>query len=259
MRPALLVAITALPAFGVLVTDTPLLVDESGDTIEGDLAIEGVLRVTQTLEAGEIAVSSIIARQSTTVALEATRANVSAIVTGSIVAESATVESLTLSGVVQLPAEHWKENERIPATVSTARIFAESTPGPIRTVSLGGVSFNALCGDADGCALTVGVRNYLQNGPYRAHAVGPHQFFLEPSGRWVLASVATELTTARSAFNGDTSRQYVLSTWPEADCAIVDSEPGTGEVLDTGDEFSLFHNPHASFSQNLTCFAIVED
>ena len=136
--------------------------------------------------------------------------------------------------------------------VTVKRYLIEATKAQVRnTVPLDMSIVNALCKDEDGCAVTIGMKDYSDSRPGEVASRGPYRFFIsQTSNVWRLSS------TDALGTDGDGGEQHILYEW---DCFFTDGEVINGSPSDTAVQLGLLNWNLTYNDPDMVCVLIIED
>src|SRR5574341_1940551 len=110
--------------------------------------------------------------------------------------------------------------------VNTRRYHVEATKATVlTTVPLDMAIVNDLCKDEDGCAVTLGMRDWSSaTRPGLTASQGPYRFFISQTSNWSRLS-----NTHAEAADGNGTVNHILQAW---DCYFTDGEYVSGASSD---------------------------
>jgi hypothetical protein len=137
--------------------------------------------------------------------------------------------------------------------VKVKRYHIEATKAQVRnTVPLDMAIVNELCKDEDGCAITLGMKDWENNKPGVVASYGPYRLFMSQTSNWWRRS-----SVSNGSFNdGNGSVNHILQTY---DCYFTDGEYSNGTGTDSSVQLGLL-NFNATFTDpDMVCVLTIED
>ncbi len=160
---------------------------------------------------------------------------------------------LQVAGDAMLLAQKKVNSSASTYYVNTRRYHVEATKATVlTTVPLDMTIVNDLCKDEDGCAVTLGMRNWNSAGqPGLTASQGPYRFFISQTSNWSRLS-----NTHAEAADGNGTVNHILQSW---DCYFTDGEYVSGANSDSTVQLGLLNWNSVYNDPNMVCVLDIED
>ncbi|MCP4541743.1 MAG: hypothetical protein GY832_31815 [Chloroflexi bacterium] len=161
-------------------------------------------------------------------------------------------ERLDVDGSIQYQAIRQVNLVTSTYSVNVKRYLVEATKDYVnQTIPLDMNIVNGLCQDADGCDVTVGMRDYHASLPGMVASFGPYRLFMsQTSTFWRIANTHTY------GADGDGNTQHILTS---SDCYFTDGEYTVGPSTDSVVQLGLLNYGGTAGGPDTVCVLIIED